>query len=134
MKQTLRSIGAVLGGYLTMVLGVSTLLALLFFAFRDDFPREPGPYEGPAIVLVLELLGGFIAAVVGGFVCALIARRAEMKHAYALVALLVPLSAISLYVDAGLKPLWSSLLTPVVAIAGVLLGARLRARRASPKS
>jgi hypothetical protein len=121
-----RSILAVIAGYATLVLGVGVFLAFLLFLFPGAFPAEPGPYTGPVWILVLELAFSGVVAVGGGYVCGLVAGRAELKHALVLVGLMIVLGLASAAFEAGLKPLWSSLAMPVVGALGVLLGAKLR--------
>lgn len=122
----LRSILAVLAGYATLVLGVGVFLAFLLFLFPGAFPSEPGPYAGPTWILVVELAFSGLVAVGGGYVCGLVAGRAELRHALVLVGVMIALGLVSASFEAGLKPLWSSLAMPFVGGLGVLLGARLR--------
>ncbi len=123
----LRSILAILAGYVTIVLGVTSTLAILFFAARDAFPGEPGPFRGPTWILVVELVAGFACAVLGGYVCALVARRRELAHGLVLCAIMLVLGLVSAGAESGMKPTWSSVALPVVGVLGVLLGARWRA-------
>ena len=125
-----RSIIAVLAGYVTMVVAVGIGLALLLVAFGDGFapPEEPRPFDGPAYILVLEVVVSALAALAGGYVCAWIARRNELAHALGLLGLMVPLSVLSAVGEAGLKPLWSSIAVALVGVGGVVLGALLRRR------
>ena len=59
----LRSVLAVLAGYLTMVVAVTGSLGFLFLVWGDAFPQTPGPYTGPAYVLVIVLgISLFVAA------------------------------------------------------------------------
>jgi hypothetical protein len=113
----IRSILAVIAGYAALVLGVGVFLAFLMFSFPGAFPSEPGPYTGPAWILLLELAFS-----------GLVAGRAELKHALVLVGLMTVLGVVSALFEAGLKPLWSSLAMPVVGGLGVLMGAKLRQR------
>ncbi len=123
-----RSILAVLGGYATMVIGVGTTLALLMALLLGDLPEPGEPYDGPLAFLVLELALGGLAAVGGGYVCGLIARRRELSHGLALAGLIVVLGTVSAVMEAGLKPMWSSLLLPVAGAVGVIAGSKLRQR------
>ncbi|MEM6992235.1 MAG: hypothetical protein AAF721_17120 [Myxococcota bacterium] len=123
-----RSIGAVVAGYVAMVVGVTLGLALLMWIAADEFPRDPGPYRGATWVLVVELGMAFAAAVGGGYVCGWVARRAERGHALALAGLMLALGAVSATAEAGLKPLWSSVGIVIVGVAGVVLGAAIRRR------
>lgn len=129
-----RSILAVVAGYVAMFVGVAVGLTLLLLAFSDAFPSEPGPYDGPAFVLVLELLMSWAAAVGGGYVCGWVAGGRETKHALALGAVMLVLGVISAVVEAGLKPMWSSValgtLSPVFVVVGAGIRRRHRERRA----
>lgn len=122
-----RSILAVLAGYVTMVLGVMSTLAILFFAARDAFPKEPGPFTGPSWVLWVEIGSGLLVAVLGGYVCALVARRRELAHGLALGGLGLVLGLLSASMEAGAKPLWSSIGVSLAGAIGVTLGAAWRA-------
>ena len=123
----LRSTLAVLGGLATTFLSVTSLLALLVFLASDEFPSEPGPYTGADYVLWIEVGLSLLAAMAGGFVCAWIAGRNEMKHALVLTGILLVLGVISIASNEGLKPLWSSVAVALIGTLGVLPGARLRA-------
>ena len=128
IPSVIRSILAVIAGYAALVLGVGVFLAFLLFLFPGAFPSEPGPYTGPAWILLLELAFSGLVAIGGGYLCGLVAGRAELKHALVLVGLMTVLGLVSAMFEAGLKPLWSSLAMPVVGGLGVILGAKLRQR------
>ena len=117
-----------MAGYVTMVVGVTLGLTLLMWFAADEFPREPGPYQGASYVLALELGMAFAAAVGGGYVCGWVAGGAERGHALALAGVMLLLGIVSVSADAGLKPLWSSLGIVVAGVVGVLLGAAIRRR------
>jgi hypothetical protein len=121
----IRSVLAVLAGYLTMVLGVTAFFAAVLTIAYGGMP-EPSAFRPPAWLLLAELLSGVLLAATGGYVCAFIARRREMAHAYALVAVVLLLGVASAVVDHGTKPLWASLALPVLAAVAALAGARLR--------
>ena len=127
----LRSILAIIAGYLTMVLGVTSTLAILFFALRDHFPREPGPFRGPDWILWVELGTGLAVAVLGGYVCALVAKRRELVHGIVLAAIVLALGLLTATMESGMKPMWSSIGLMIVSTVGVLGGARLRASHAA---
>lgn len=121
-----RSILAVIGGYVALAIGVGTVMALLEL-MMGGMPEDPSqPYDGPVSLLMLELIGSGLVAIGGGWVCGFIAKRQEFRHALVLAGLIAILGGVTVVVDAGLKPLWSTSLLPVVGVLGVLLGARLR--------
>ena len=120
----LRAVLAVLAGYLTMFVGVTTLFAFILFV---GFGGMPGPdFRPPAWLLWLEVVASPLIALVGGYVCAWIARERPLRRAGALAAVILVMGAVSAAADGGEKPLWSVIALPVLAAAGALLGARLR--------
>ncbi len=123
-----RSVLAIFAGYLTMLVVVTGSIGFLFLIAFDAFPTEPGPYQGPSYVLWLELAFSGVAAVAGGYVCAHVARGRPLRHAAILIAVALVLGVVSAVLEAGLKPLWSSVAIPAVAPLGIWLGAWLRAR------
>jgi hypothetical protein len=123
----LRSFLAILAGYVTLVLGVTSTLAILFFVARDAFPTEPGPFAGPSWVLVVEIISGFAVAVLGGYVCALVARRRELAHGLVLGGAALLLGMLTATMEEGMKPLWSSIGVALAGAIGIVLGAAWRA-------
>ncbi|HWB76923.1 MAG TPA: hypothetical protein VG755_18275 [Nannocystaceae bacterium] len=123
----LRSILAILAGYVTMILGVTSTLAILFFAVRDELPREPGPFTGPQWILWVEIASSLAVAVLGGYVCALVARRREVLHGLVLAGIVLALGLLSAAMESGMKPMWSSIGVMLAGVLGVIAGARWRA-------
>ncbi len=123
-----RSILSIFAGYLTMVVGVSGALAFAAFLVLGEIPTEPKPFEGPVYFLWIELLISVLAAIAGGYVCAFIAGDREMRHVLILAGLLVIFGVLSAGLEAGAKPLWSSLAVPVMGVVGLWIGGRLRLR------
>lgn len=123
----IRSILSILGGFFTMAVSVSSLIALLMVIARDQFPETPGPYTGASWVLVVEIFFSLLAALAGGYVCAWIAKRNLVKHAAVLAGIIVCLGVVSVIGEQGMKPLWSSIMVSLMGPIGVLAGARFRA-------
>lgn len=121
-----RSALAVAGGYLTMMIGVTTFFSFVVFVLLGGVPGDPASFRAPSWLYALELVVSAILAALGGYVCAWIARRREMRHALALVGLMAVMGIISLITEAGLKPLWSSIALTAVSCAAVPLGVRVR--------
>jgi hypothetical protein len=123
-----RSIVAVVAGYLATFIGVSTFFALVLAAAFGGMPApaDAARFTPPAWLLWVELGVSPIIAVAGGYVCAWIARKQELRHGLALAGLMLLMGAISVGTEAGLKPLWSSIAVAALGVAGVLAGARLR--------
>src|SRR6266850_398599 len=102
----IRSILAVVAGYLAMFIGVSIFFAGVMFLALGGMPAHPESFTPPRWLFILEQAWTPLPAIAGGYVCAWIARRFPMRHAAALVAVMVPLSVVSMVMEAGMKPLW----------------------------
>jgi len=124
----LRSVLAVVAGYIAMMLAVTTFFSVVIFLLLGVKPGERPPVDPPTWLTVLELATTPVLAAVGGYVCAWIARRREMRHAYALMAVVVVMNIVTLVAEAGMRPAWSVLGLGILGCIGVLLGARLRVR------
>ncbi len=127
-----RSILSIVAGYLTMVVGVSGALAFAAVVVLGGLPTEPTPFTGPTYFLWIELGIGLLAAAAGGYVCVYIARHHPMQHIAVLAVLMAVLGVVSVMVDDGLKPLWSSIAVPLVGILGVVWGGHMRAKHQQP--
>ena len=115
-----RSIIAVIVGYLVMVVASMALFAIWF--------REPS--TKPTMGFELFSLGyGFVFGVIGGYVTAVIAKRLEMKHTMALAGLSVLMGIVSMISFAGQEPFWYSIANMVIMVCAVVLGGYLRARQ-----
>jgi hypothetical protein len=140
-----RSILAVVAGYLAMGLLVFVLFSAAYLLMGADGAFRPGTYEVSALWLASSFVLGLVAALVGGYVCAVVARGGRAPLALACLVLILGLVAFALSqrgdggdaVRAGRvsnsearqrarTPAWVALLNPVVGAAGVLVGARLR--------
>jgi hypothetical protein len=147
----LRAILSVIAGYLTLAVVVMATFMVALPALGTERVLAPGTYYPSPLWLVTSFALGLLAAVIGGWVCALIARAMKPPMALAvLVVVLGLLAAIFQMVSPGEKPTiregdvditeamknarqpaWVAFLNPFVGAAGVLIGARL-ARRESP--
>jgi len=114
----LRSIGAVVAGYLVIAIAI---MVLFFIAFPD---RNVVPSQG---FMLFSLVYGFIFGVLGGYVCGLIAGQSEVKHAAAIAVIGIILSLVSMAFAAAKEPMWYQLANMVVLTAAVLIGGWLRA-------
>lgn len=146
----LRTIGGVAGGYITMILFVFVLFSIAYLAMGADGAFKPGSYDVTALWLIVSFVLSFLAAIVGGFVCAAIARNSRGPLILAgLVVVLGLIMCISVLTasnsDAARiraanvgnleamqnakQPTWVALLNPLIGAAGVILGARLKRQR-----
>ena len=138
---------------LSVVVGYAVMFVAIFFAFSglylvmgQELSFQPSSYEPSMLWTVVSFVLGVGAAILGGFVCAWIARRATPPKVLAGVVLVIGLlSAIPVLMaaptqaaertgdvgnlDAMMKakqPAWVAVANPFVGLAGVLIGGRLR--------
>ncbi len=144
----LRTIGGVLGGYVTMVMLVFITFTIAYLAMGAEGAFKPGSYEVTTLWLVVSIALGLIAAAVGGVVCLAIAKNHKAVLALAgLVLALGLLSAIPVMMNPtptevkirdgavgnmeammnAKQPTWIALLNPLIGVAGVMIGGRYRA-------
>lgn len=116
MPQPIRSILAVIAGYLTMaaVVVVLTMLCVVIFHLQSGHPTP--------VYLALNMAYSVAAAALGGWVTALIAKRSPIAHGVALAVLILVLSALQLLHPApGQSLIYLGFLTiapPIGAVAG----------------
>ncbi len=146
-----RIIGAVVAGYFVMVGVVFVLFSAAYLAMGTESAFKPGSYEPSSLWIFIMFIGGFVAALVGGWVCAKIARNPQgPKWLAVLVIVLGILVAIPSLIatprkdsrPAGLSnwdamnnaqtPSWVALANPVIGVAGVLIGGRRRIEGTPP--
>lgn len=146
----LRTIGGVVGGYVTMALIVFVLFSIAYLAMGADGAFQPGSYDVTALWLIVSFVLSLLAAIAGGFVCAVIARNSKGPLILAGLAvvlgllLAIPVLTASNSDAARIRaanvgnleamqnakqPGWVALLNPLVGAAGIILGARLKKQR-----
>ena len=141
-----RAIVSVVVGYVTMFAAIFLAFSGLYLLLGQDRSFRPGTYEPSVLWTAVSFALGLLASVLGGYVCARIARAATPPKVLAGVVLVIGLlSAIPVLMaaatpaetrtgevgnlDAMMKakqPAWVAVANPFVGLAGVLLGARLR--------
>ena len=137
-----RSILGVIVGYLTMVFIVFTTLTGSFLALGVDRVFLPGSYDVTMLWLVVMTVFSIASAIVGGWVCAIIAKKkGAVTGLIILVVVLGILSAIPALMDharpsrsgdvpnlqamtSAMEPPWFALLLPIIGAVGVWLGSR----------
>lgn len=142
----LRTIFGVILGYVTMAVLVFVTFTAIYLAIGAEKAFEPGSYNPSVLWIAIMFAVGLTAAIAGGYVSAMIARN--MKSPMLLAALVLVLGTLlaipALQPQEGepkarggdvsnfdamqqaRTPGWVALLNPVVGVAGVVLGARLR--------
>ena len=143
-----RAILSVVAGYVAMFAAIFLAFSGLYLLLGQDLSFQPGSYEPSVLWTVVSFALGAGAAVLGGSVCARIARTATPPKVLAGVVLVIGLvSAVPVLMtaatpaeartgevgnlDAMMKakqPSWVAVANPFVGFVGVLLGARLRRR------
>jgi putative membrane protein (TIGR04086 family) len=116
MPQPLRSLVAVLAGFLSMAVIVIalTLLCVKFIHLNSGHPTP--------LYLTLNVLYCLAAALLGGLITAKIARRSPLAHGLALALLMFVLGVLSYTTHPPGQPLWYQIFLtiapPLAAIAG----------------
>ena len=141
-----RAILSVVVGYVTMFAAIFLAFSGLYLLLGQDLSFQPGSYEPSVLWTVASFVLGVLSAILGGYVCARVARTATPPKVLAGVVLVIGLlSAVPVLVaaatpaeartgevgnlDAMMKakqPAWVAVANPFVGLAGVLVGARLR--------
>jgi hypothetical protein len=140
-----RIIAGIVIGYLVMFVLVFASFTAAYAALGADGAFKPGSYDVSTTWIVISFALGLIAAIAGGYVCALIAQRTKAARGLAGVVLVLGLlMAIPAFMATpsnkprtadvpnmeammgAQTPAWIALLNPFVAVVGILAGASLR--------
>ena len=150
-----RAIASVVVGYIVMALVVFVTFSLAYLAMGADGAYRPGVYDVSLLWIVCAFVLSFIAALVGGYVAAAIAKTG--KPILFLIGLVILLGAISAVMsgagaadipavrdaDPGVfeamqyskQPTWVAWLTPVIGAIGVFFGSAWKMQAGvTPKS
>jgi hypothetical protein len=149
----LRTGGGVILGYIVMAAFVFLSFSLVYVAMGPDRAYQPGTYEVSGLWVVVSFVLSLIAAVLGGWVCVLVARTqlgpqilAAAILVFGLVLAVMELGSapadLPAVRDASVgvmeamrnsrNPTWINFVTPLVAVVGILAGARLVGRKPDP--
>jgi uncharacterized membrane protein len=146
----IRSILAVIAGYVAIFLFIFVLFTALYLLLGANASFKPGSYQPSILWLALSTPLAFVAAVIGGYLCAKLARggRAALALA-ALVFVLGVIFAVPMLMapdtnavrtsdvsnieamQKAKEPASVALTNPLLGAAGVLVGGRLRRKRAA---
>lgn len=146
----LRNIGGVVVGYILMALTVFLTFSAAYLLMGTSGAFKPDTYEVSNLWLATSFVLSLVAAVVGGYACAAIARRGRAPLVLALLVVVLGLLAAIPALRAAnsgrdrltrpaevsnmeamqnaVQPGWVALLNPFIGAAGVVLGASLRRR------
>jgi hypothetical protein len=144
----LRAALGVILGYIVMAVTVFVTFTIAYLAMGADRAFQPGSHKVSALWLAAAIPLSIIAAIVGGYLCGIIAKRKGAVLALAGITLILgfamaipamlddrpdePRTAEVGNMDAMRKakqPLWIALLNPVIGAAGVLVGGSLATGR-----
>jgi ABC-type transport system involved in multi-copper enzyme maturation permease subunit len=145
----LRSILGAIAGYIVMVLVIFLTFSAAYLVMGADVAFGPAGYDVSLTWIVVSFVFGFIAAVVGGYLSAVIGRSGTaVKILAGLVLVLGIVSAIMVSISPrstdtrtaatpnleamskARTPLWVALLNPLIGLAGVLVGGGMRKEKA----
>jgi len=123
-----RSVLAVIAGFLvtTMIVMIATVITaqLMFGEMTEDMLATFTPTP---TYLVINILYGVLAAMIGGYYTAWVARRLPVRHGMALALLILIMGVVTIFVEQqGNQPVWYSYVMPVLGAMGAVMGSRLR--------
>ena len=144
-----RIVGGVIAGYVAMVFAVFILFSATYMMLGTDGAFQSGSWDVSFAWIVASVVVGIVAAVLGGYLCALIAKNPNGTKA--LIAVVVVLGLVmalpvlfgAVEVAAGPRPdtvpmldamqnaqqpTWVALLNPLLGAVGVWIGAGLRGK------
>lgn len=142
----LRAILSVIAGYVAMFLTVFLTFSAAYLVMGTERAFHPGTYEVSALWIIVSFVLGLVAAVLGGWVCALISHSRKAVLALAVVVLLLGLFMLFPVMQANQQaspprtadvgnleamskarqPTWIALVNPLLGCVGVLVGGRVR--------
>ena len=146
----MRTALAVIVGYMTMVIVLMASSFAAFMVLGLEAAFQPGSYLPSGKWIAISFVLGFLAATLGGLVCALVSRDSGgpnlLAAAVLVLGLVLAAFTLSQRVHEPLpvrppgveiaeaarqaqQPAWVAFINPFVGIAGILLGCRLRGRR-----
>jgi hypothetical protein len=142
-----RSIIAVIVSYILMFVFTFLAFTCMYLMLGADGAFKPGTYDASTLWLAISFGGYLVIAIIGGLICALIAKGGRAPVALAIVVLVLGLLlAIPSIMKAkpdmvrigsvsnmqamqrAKQPIWVPLLFPFIVAAGVLIGGKLKRR------
>jgi hypothetical protein len=114
----MRHIAAVLAGYL-----VFAVLSVALFALSH---RDPHVAQD-SVFVAFSIAYGVLAAVLSGYLAALIGRHHPLSHARTLAVAIAAVAIVSLLARPGAGSTWSQLLAILIFAPSTILGGWLRA-------
>lgn len=148
----LRTLLAVIAGYLVMALLVFVLFSIVYLALGTERTFHPDSFTPSMAWILISLVVSFAAAVAGGWVCATIAKDWKPSIALALLVLGLGLLVVGYVLMlppddrvtaragdvsnttamlSGNQPFWVTVVNPIIGAGGIILGGRLKRRTKS---
>ena len=140
----MRIIFGAIVGYAALSASLFVLFTLAWLAIGSDGAFVPNSYEISGTWTGINLVGGFITALLGGFVCSKVGR--DYRSLRLLAIAIVVLGVINLFWGGGdggtrigdvaiseaaalaVQPLWLKLVNPVIWVVAIMLGSRMARR------
>ncbi|MEO5820412.1 MAG: hypothetical protein ABIT71_07875 [Vicinamibacteraceae bacterium] len=116
----LRSIGAVIAGYLLFAMP-----AFAFFQVSGQAPHQ----EAPLVVMLASMVVGVVAAGLGGYAAAALAGRSPLAHGIAVALVIAAGATASLVSAVGHGTIWSQLAALLLMVPSAAIGGAFRARQ-----
>lgn len=143
-----RAILGVIVGYVVMALLVFLTFSVAYLAMGADAAFKPASYEASLFWIIVSFVLGLVAALVGGYTCAVIARGRRAPQVLAglvlVLGILVAIPALRANdtrsvarsgnvsnmeaMQKARTPGWVALINPLIGAVGVLVGAGLKQR------
>ena len=144
-----RSIIAVIASYIIMFVLTFCAFTAVYIVLRADGSFKPGTFEASSLWIGIAFGVNFIVALIGGLICAAIARGGKAPLVLAIVVFVLGLllaipSLMAQKTNVGLvrsgdvpmmeamqkaqEPVWVPFTFPFVGAIGVLIGGRLKRR------
>lgn len=143
-----RNILAVIAGYVAMFVIVFGVFTAAYFAMGADRAFEESSYDVSSLWVIVSVIVGFFASLVGGAVCAIVSKR-SMGATLSLMVLVLVLGAVSALMAMGKEapegeaavraqetsnteammnaqqPTWILIANPIIGVFGVMTGAMM---------
>ena len=139
-----RQILAGIVGYIAMFIFVFATFSIAYLGMGTDVAFEPGTYDVTMTWIIASTILGFIAAVGGGYVAAIVGKSGLAPKITASIVLVMGIVVFAMTVAApatdevrpagvpnmeamskARTPTWVAALNPIIVIVGVLIGGRL---------
>ncbi len=144
-----RTIAGIIVGFIVMAVLVMATFAITMLAMGLEKTLQPNSYWTTNTFNIIVLVGGFVAAVIGGLVCGLIAQNAKAAFAFVTIMLAMGIGSAVMNMNKpdpparigaatiqdiathGKEPNWFAISKTISGAIGVLIGASMVKKRAS---